>query len=461
MSNDSEILLKLTIQHVNGDTLEGDLCAFRVDDRTCKWTFEFISSVTPKMVFTNSDMFECLIDLRVELNKYSYRPLCNGARLDVYPASGMCRNMGEGGVAFILKPNQPLDFDNVVSIFDYAEPQSIASVEEQLNFFESWLYPNGKYTPDQKELQIQHSNGKIIKGKLLIHKRLEHCKIELVSSKTPVLECISTNFFECLVDLRQRLEQLEYHPLCNGARRDMYIFRKMINIYRGNWSHILNYGQIPKDEDTLLIFEYADPNLISSVDEQREFYESWLESVKSTPRSKYDVYGWSYFSDIYFRLIQIRGLPLMWAFDIDDEEDPYLQALSPLSPEEVNQVGGLKSEAIIGFLNYGGTRIEDFVPNKIFLDFMQNVIAVEAPKELTLQKAAMEQQEEWIYIIDGRSPNKDAEAEDIIGAFEVKNGLIIPDSYYPNENYSVYGENGLFQLPDSLYEILINAIKSL
>jgi hypothetical protein len=461
MSNTSEFSLELSIQHVNGSVSKGDLRAFRVDDRTCKWTFEFISLATPKMIFTNSDMFECLIDLRVELNKHSYIVLCNGARLDTYPATGMCRDMGEGGSVFILKLDQPLDFDNIVSIFDYAEPQLIASVEEQLNFFESWLYPNGKYTPDQKELQIQHSSGEIIKGKLLIHKRLKHCKIELISDKIPVLECIKTNFFECLTDLRKKLEQLDYRPLCNGARLNMYIFREMIQIYRGDRSHTLAYGQIPEDEDELKIFEYAAPHLIASVDEQREFYESWLESVKSIPKSRYTAYGWSYFSDIYFRLIKIGDIPLMWVFDVDDDEDIYLQALSPLSPEEVNQIGGLKSEAIIGFLNNEIAYREGFSPNKVFLDFMQNIIAAEAPKDLALQKAAMEEHEEWIYIIDNRCPDEDAEPEDIIGAFEVKDGIIIPGSYYRNENYSVYGENGLFQLPDSLYEVLIQAIKSL
>jgi hypothetical protein len=461
MSNDIEILVRLKIQHIDGCISEGDLYAFQIDDETCKSTLEFTSSVAPKIVFTNSDMFECLVDLRIELKKYSYRPLCNGARLDVHPCDGKSRNMCENGFAYILTPNQPLDPDNVVSIFDYAEPQLIASVEEQLNFFESWLYPNGKYTPDQKELQIQHSSGEIIKGELLIHRRLEHCKIELISNKTPTLECIKTNFFECLIDLRRKLEELKYRPLCNGARLDMYISRKMISYYRGDRSHILAYGQIPEDEDELKIFEYAAPHLIGSVEEQKKIYKSWLESVKSIPKSGYTVYGWSYFSDIYFRLIKIGDLPLMWVFDIDDDEDIYLQALSPLSPEEVNQIGGLKSEAIIGFLNNEQAYREGFSPNKVFLDFMQDIIAAEAPKDLALKKAAMEEQEEWIYIIDNRCPNEDAEPEDIIGAFEVKDGIIIPGSYYRNENYSVYGENGLFQLPDSLYEVLIQAIKSL
>jgi hypothetical protein len=464
MSNYSEFSLKLSIQHISGNMLEGDLRAFRVDERTCRWIFEFTSLVTPKMTFNNSDMFECLIDLRIELKKYSYIPLCNGARLDTYPATGMCRDMAEGGAVFILKIGQPLDFDNVVNIFDYAEPQLIASVEEQLNFFESWLYPNGKYTPDQKELQIQHSGGGIIKGKLLIYERLKHCKIEFISSQTPIFECIQTNFFECLVDLRRKLERLEYRVLCNGARLDTYIFRKMIQMCRGDRTHVLKHGCIPEDEDKLLIFKYAAPHLIASVEEQRKYYESWLESVKSLPKSEYTVYGWSYFSDIYLRLIKIGDLPLMWLFDIDDEEDIYLKALSPLSPEEVNQIGELKSEAIIGLFHNGNSRIEDFRPNKVFLDFMHKIISTEAVEDPSIMEAAMQQKEGWLYIIDNRVSsiaNDDTDSEDIIGAFEVVDGKITSDSYYPNPNYSVLGENGLFQLPDSLYKLLIEAIKSI
>jgi len=32
--------------------------------------------------------------------------------------------------------------------------------------------------------------------------------------------------------------------------------------------------------DTIDIFDYAEPKLVGSVDEQKEFYEKWVESIK-------------------------------------------------------------------------------------------------------------------------------------------------------------------------------------
>ena len=56
---------------------------------------------------------------------------------------------------------------------------------------------------------------------------------------------------------------------------------------------------------------------------------------------------------------------------------------------------------------------------------------------------------------------EETSAEDILGAFEIKNGQILANSYQPNDNYLIFGKNGLFQLPDSLNQALINALEAL
>jgi hypothetical protein len=100
------------------------------------WILEFTSPVTEKLSFTETDVFECLTQLRLELAKYGYKPLCAGARLDVYP-SGMCRDMGDGLSAYVLTPKKQTDLKDLVDIFEYAEPDLIASVEEQYNYYGS------------------------------------------------------------------------------------------------------------------------------------------------------------------------------------------------------------------------------------------------------------------------------------------------------------------------------------
>ncbi len=81
--------------------------------------------------------FDALIDLRKELELLQIKVLCFGARKDVW-ASGMQRDMGAGLVAYLLsvegegrKPEQ--------SIFDYAPPETIGTVDEQREYHEDWL----------------------------------------------------------------------------------------------------------------------------------------------------------------------------------------------------------------------------------------------------------------------------------------------------------------------------------
>jgi hypothetical protein len=286
-----------------------------------------------------------------------------------------------------------------------------------------------------------------------------------------------------LIDLRQELARLNYRPLCNGARLDTYVLPVDIEVYDGIYSHILTLGNIPNKTCHAYIFDYADPNLIASIEKQRKHYESWLDSIKYIPFSEYGDYGINNFPELYFRTIGSGDVPLMWLFDIDlatrlnlnieinqsikdSDNKPILKAFSPLSPEQVEQIGSLKGEAIIGFItgHLSLLSLENFYPNKLFKDFMQNVISTEAPKDSEIQAVALEQQEGWIYIVDRRvpgNPQKETSQEDILGALEIKNGRIVANSYQPNKNYLIFGENGLLQLPDLLHQALISALEAL
>jgi hypothetical protein len=83
------------------------------------------------------DQFECLLQLRNEVEPLGYRILVNGARRNVWP-SGMGRDMGGGRKAFVLVlgvPGRP----DLVDIFEPAPESEIARVEDQRAFFERWL----------------------------------------------------------------------------------------------------------------------------------------------------------------------------------------------------------------------------------------------------------------------------------------------------------------------------------
>jgi hypothetical protein len=241
------------------------------------WTLEFTSPITEKLSFTEGDVFECLTQLRLELAKYGCKPLCAGARLDVYP-SGMARDMGSGLSAQVMSEEPTTKWEDVqhVHIFDYTEPDLIASVQEQFNYFGSFF--GGSY-----EFKILHQSGSIIEGLMHQNSVLQPNKIKFTSPATPDIETCAENEFECLKMLWIELEKYGYKPLCNGARFDTYPLSEDIDIFGGKYVHILALGKLPDPEDRDLVetLDYAKPHLITSIAEQRSNYESWLDSIKS------------------------------------------------------------------------------------------------------------------------------------------------------------------------------------
>ena len=134
--------------------------------------------------------------------------------------------------------------------------------------------------------------------------------------------------------------------------------------------------------------------------------------------------------------------------------------LSILTTDEMQSLGGLPAEGIAG--DFGGdTSVGAFRTNPAFVRFMHEVIRTAGPDDSGLQAAAQEQADGWVYLIDLRTPegpNGRVPPEDIIGAFEVRDGRIIADSYQPNSKHRVYTAQGLVRLPPFLERALVERL---
>jgi hypothetical protein len=129
---------------------------------------------------------------------------------------------------------------------------------------------------------------------------------------------------------------------------------------------------------------------------------------------------------------------------------------------------GLAPEEIVGVLLMppkGGERItpDNFARNKAFVDFMHDTISTCAHTLSELAASAKRQGEGWIYILDGRTPtpNGTVPPEDIIGAFQVKDGQLVPASYQRNSNHTILSERGFVRLDGELMERLLAALSRL
>jgi hypothetical protein len=97
------------------------------------------------------------------------------------------------------------------------------------------------------------------------------------------------------------------------------------------------------------------------------------------------------------------------------------------------------------------------------VDTFHDVIASEGPTLPGLQAEARRRWTGWVYLIDARTPTPAGAVppSDIIGAFEVRDGRVVPKSYQPNANHLLVSSNGLFKLEPALHERLVERLLKL
>ena len=142
-----------------------------------------------------------------------------------------------------------------------------------------------------------------------------------------------------------------------------------------------------------------------------------------------------------------------------------LRALSFVPPEIVKQIGGLPKEAIYGFMQGEGISAEQFRPNPLFNTFLHDVIRNHVSNDPAAHAAALQQGSGSLSIIDLRTPEGPdgfVPYEDIIGIFEVKDGVFGPQSYQPNDKYLAFSARGGFiSLPADLQAAFVMGIINL
>jgi hypothetical protein len=134
-------------------------------------------------------------------------------------------------------------------------------------------------------------------------------------------------------------------------------------------------------------------------------------------------------------------------------------------PHEQLCARGLAPEAIIGVLLRPLEPDEAITPavfarNRVFVDFMHKVIARRGPELPGLIAEARRQGDGWVYVIDQRTRNPQGAVppEDIIGAFEVRGGRVVPGSYRPFSSHIILTADGFFRLGAELQAFLLQEL---
>ena len=134
-------------------------------------------------------------------------------------------------------------------------------------------------------------------------------------------------------------------------------------------------------------------------------------------------------------------------------------------PPDHDFSGQIPSQSIIGALTRPLKPDESITPgifavNKVFVDFMHHVIALHGGNSPTIIAEAKRHKSGYVYIADQRyaHTNVVVPPTELIGAFEVKGGRIIPGSYLANPQHAILSSLGFMQLEDTLMDSLMEAI---
>ena len=121
------------------------------------------------------------------------------------------------------------------------------------------------------------NNGKIEKNKLFLSEIEDEINLKIEIERA-IYFSKSDNIFDSVVELRKKLELKNIYLLCNASVINVYP-SGMQKEFGGTKAYKLEMGKQATLSDVVDIFDYDSELKISSVEEQKEFYENWIESL--------------------------------------------------------------------------------------------------------------------------------------------------------------------------------------
>jgi hypothetical protein len=106
-------------------------------------------------------------------------------------------------------------------------------------------------------------------------------RIEIAEGPNTGLRGEGGDLFDALRDLRAKLDPLGCKLLCNGARRDVWPSGMARDMGHARKAYITRAGHSTTMADLVDIFEYSEPGLIGTVEDQERYRSAWIESLRS------------------------------------------------------------------------------------------------------------------------------------------------------------------------------------
>ncbi|WPN56274.1 hypothetical protein [Pseudomonas sp. P9_31] len=92
------------------------------------------------------------------------------------------------------------------------------------------------------------------------------------------------DLYVCFGMLRADYPEIKF--LCKGAKLNVHPSRMSSQMSSGLVAYELKLGKPSEEEDLVRIFDYEDENITNNIEEQKKFYQNWIESLTITTPNK-------------------------------------------------------------------------------------------------------------------------------------------------------------------------------
>ncbi len=104
-------------------------------------------------------------------------------------------------------------------------------------------------------------------------------KVQLEFERNIFLACSERGYFRALCNIRTQLEVQKVQIECYGSSKNVYPSPMLESMGCGERAYRLAFGKHAMSADLVNIFDTGPDVVAATVREQREFYESWLQSL--------------------------------------------------------------------------------------------------------------------------------------------------------------------------------------
>lgn len=133
------------------------------------------------------------------------------------------------------------------------------------------------------KVKLKNNSGKIEDVKLYLYdedpENYEYAKIE-IHYINRIFSFSAENYFDALIKLREKFEKEGILILCRGANKNVYPSGMQLSMGTGRNAYILTMHKQARLKDVVDIFEASNIDECTSIAEQKQFFDLWIESLE-------------------------------------------------------------------------------------------------------------------------------------------------------------------------------------